>query len=309
MDPAASCNSSEAGPWQALPTGHQRTIGLIAGSGRLPVLVAQGIRAAGHRVVCVGFRGNYEAELPGWCDHFAPASLTHLGKWIRLLKRWDAPQAIMVGKVGKTKMYDPLRYVRNIPDWRAAKIWFLTLRHDRRTDRMLCAVADELKGSGITLIDSTSFIADQMADAGVMTQRRPSASQQRDIQFALPIVLRMGDLDIGQAIAVKDGEVIAVEAIEGTAAMIARAGELCKSGRWTLIKMAKPQQDMRFDVPTVGLGTLDQLKAAGATCLAIQAGKCIMLDKPDFLKQADKLGIAVVGVWPDRPVDGWRGDD
>lgn len=275
---------------------NQRTIGLIAGGGRLPVLVARGIRAAGHRVACVGFRGHYEDELPGLCDEFAVASLTHLGKWIRLLRRWQASQAIMVGKVGKTRMYDPLRYLRNVPDWRAAKIWFLTLRRDRRTDNMLSAVADELKGSGITLIDSTTFIADQMADLGAMTGQKPTAAQQRDIDFALPIVLRMGDLDIGQAVAVKDGEIIAVEAIEGTAAMIARAGQLCKSGGWTLMKMAKPRQDMRFDVPTVGLQTLEQLKAAGAGCLALQAGKCIVLDKPAFLQQARRRGICVVGL-------------
>jgi DUF1009 family protein len=271
-------------------------VGLIAAQGRLPILMAQGIRAAGRHVACVGLRGQYDPQLPALCNHFKTAGLIQLGRWIRLLRRFGVREAVMVGRVRKARMFDPFYLFRQLPDWRAARLWFRTLRHDRRTDALLTAVADELQQGGITLIDSTKYIPQQMADEGVLTRRQPTASQLADIAFALPIVQRMGDLDVGQAVAVRDREVIAVEAIEGTDAMIARAGQLCRSGKWTLIKTAKPRQDVRFDVPTVGLRTIENLKAAGATCLAVEAGKVIMLDKPQVIAAAEKAGIAIVGV-------------
>lgn len=202
----------------------------------------------------------------------------------------------MVGRVAKTRMFRPMRVVRQIPDWRAAKLWYRVLRHDRRNDAMLGAVADELQQAGITLIDSTQYIADQLANAGVMTHHAPSAAQNNDIKFAMPIVSRMGELDVGQSVAVRDREILAVEAIEGTEALISRTGQLCPSGKWTLVKLAKPNQDMRFDVPTVGVATIEQLQAHGGTCLAVQAGKVILLDKPQMIEAADKAGIAIVGI-------------
>ena len=202
----------------------------------------------------------------------------------------------MVGRVRKARMYQPWRVIRQMPDLRAAKLWYRVLRHDRRNDAMLSAVAGELEQAGIALIDSTRYIADQLADAGVMTATRPSAAQAADIEFAMRIAQRMGDLDVGQSVAVRDREIIAVEAIEGTDAMIERAGGLCRAGKWTLLKLAKPNQDMRFDVPTVGLQTIENLKAHGGTCLAVEAGKVILLDKSQLIEAADKAGVAVVGV-------------
>jgi len=271
-------------------------LGLIAGQGRLPILIAQGMRTAGRQVACVGLRDQFDAELPPLCDLFKPAGIIQLGKWIRTLRRWGVTEAAMVGRVKKARMYEPFRWFRQLPDWRAMTLWYRKLRHDKRNDAILGAVADELKSGGITLIDTTQYIPEQMAGEGVLTRAKPSAAQEADIAFALPIVLRMGELDVGQAIAVKEREVIAVEAIEGTDAMIRRTGDLCRNGRWTLIKVAKPKQDMRFDVPTVGLLTIANMKAAGATCLAVEAGKVILLDKPQLLEAADKAGIAVVGV-------------
>lgn len=276
-------------------------IGLIAGQGRLPLLNAQGIRAAGRRVACVGLRDQYDRELPELCDEFATAGIIQLGRWIRTLRRWQVREAVMVGRVSKARMYAPFRLIRQIPDLRAAKLWYRRLRHDKRNDAMLGAVADELAQAGITLIDSTQYISEQMAEPGILTRTRPTSSQMADIQFALPIVARMGDLDVGQSVAVKDREIIAVEAMEGTDAMIRRAGDLCRRGKWTLLKVAKPQQDMRFDVPTVGLLTIENLHAAGATCLAVEAGKVILLDKPKLLEAADEAGVAVVGVKFDPP--------
>ena len=271
-------------------------IGLIAGQGRLPILTARGIHAAGRQVACVGLADQYDPSLVSQCDRFDRAGIIRLGRWVRLLRRWQVREAVMVGRVAKTRMFRPLRVVRQMPDWRAAKLWYRVLRHDRRNDAMLGAVADELQQAGITLIDSTRYITDQLADAGVMTRQGPSAAQDSDIKFALPIVRRMGELDVGQSVAVRDREILAVEAIEGTEALIARAGQLCPAGKWTLVKLAKPNQDMRFDVPTVGVATIEQLQAHGGTCLAVQAGKVILLDKSQMIEAADKASIAIVGI-------------
>jgi len=279
-----------------LQTSPEPPIGMIAAGGQLPILEARGIRAAGRRVVCVGLSGQYDPELPEHCDAFARAGLVQLGKWIRLLRKWGAEEAVMVGKVQKTRIYDPLRLVRYMPDWRAARVWLFKLRNNKQTDYALGVVAEELQAGGVTLIDTTRYIPDSLAGAGPMTDRKPTANQLADIDFAVPITQRMGDLDIGQSVAVRDREIIAVEAIEGTDAMIRRAGELCPSGRWTLVKLAKPEQDQRFDVPTVGPQTIEQLKACGGTCLALEAGKVILVEKEKLLSAADAAGIAVVGV-------------
>ncbi len=272
-------------------------IGLIAGGGRLPVVTAEGMRRTGRPVVCVGLRDHFEPDLPALCDHFATAGMIQLGRWVRLLRRRGVREAVMVGRVDKRRMYDhPLRWFRHRPDWRAARLWFGRLRHDRRTDALLRALADDLQEAGITLIDSTKYIPQYLAEAGPMTRARLGDVLAADIAFALPIIRRLGDLDIGQSLAVKDREIIAVEALEGTDAMIRRAGELCRSGKWALVKVSKPTQDMRFDVPTVGMETIRHLHAARAACLAVEVGKVILLDKPRLLAEADRCGIAVVGV-------------
>jgi DUF1009 family protein len=201
-----------------------------------------------------------------------------------------------VGRVNKLNMYDPMFLVRHFPDVALAWAWTVTCRRDRRSDKILGALADILGRGGVTLIDSTRYIPELMADAGVMTRLGPSASQWKDIRFALPIVRRMGELDIGQSVAVRGCEILAVEAIEGTDLMIDRAGSLCRTGRWTLLKVAKPEQDLRFDVPTVGPGTIERLVRAGASCLAVQAGRTIMLEKERTLEEAGRAGIAVVGL-------------
>ncbi|MAE63523.1 MAG: hypothetical protein CMJ18_04565 [Phycisphaeraceae bacterium] len=273
-----------------------RPIGIIAGQGGLPLAMAAGIRAAGHPVACVGLAGFYDPALPGLCDHFARAGIIRLGRWVRLLQRWGVREAILIGRVRKTRMYEPLKWIRQLPDWRAARLWYRVLRHDRRTDVLLGALADELQRCGITLISTTRYIPEHMASAGNMTRHAPSATQLADIEFALPIIRRLGELDIGQSLAVRDREVIAVEAIEGTDEMIRRAGALCRSGKWTLLKTAKPQQDPRFDVPTVGLLTIENLHRHGATCLAVEAGSVILLDRDEMIAAADRMGVAIVGV-------------
>lgn len=274
----------------------QPPIGLIAGQGLLPVQTARGILAAGRSVACVGLWGQYRPELPGLCRHFQSVGLIQIGRWISNLRRWGCRQAIMAGGVDKTRMYDPLRVFRYIPDLRAARLWYRTLRHDKRTDALLRALAAEIESCGVHLIDCRPYMPDALATPGPMTRRQPTPAQRAAIDFARPLVQRLGELDIGQSIAVAEGEVLAIEAIEGTDALIRRAGSLCKAGGWVLVKMAKPNQDVRFDLPTVGLQTIAELKAARAGCLALEAGKVILLDKPQVLAAADAAGIAVFGI-------------
>ena len=273
-----------------------KVIGLIAGQGRLPFMVAAGARRAGVRVVCVGLAGQADPGLADEVDSFCWVGLLRLNQWIRQLKKEGVTETIMVGRVSKRTMYTPWRILRYLPDWRALRLWYGTLsKKDKRNDTLLGALADELALGGIVLENSVKYCQDHLAQEGVLTDRQPSAWEMRDMEFGWDIVKRMGDLDIGQAIAVKEGEVIAVEAIEGTDGMIERAGGLCKSGGWTLIKTAKPDQDMRFDVPTIGPGTIENLKRNKGRCLVVEAGKTLIVDMPETLKLAQKYKILVVG--------------
>ncbi len=271
-------------------------IGLIAGQGRLPILVAQGMRAEGRRVCCVAFRGHYDPELPQWCDEFRPVGVYRIGSWIRRLRRWRATEAVMVGRVSKARMHDPLRLIRELPDWRAARLWYRRLRHDRRDQAVLAAVIEELHRGGIDLVDSTSYIPDHLASAGVMGSVQPDALQQGDIDFAWPMLQQTTALDIGQAMAVRERDVIAVEALEGSDRMIKRAGELCRTRGWTFLKTSDTDHDARADVPSVGVSTVQTLADAGAGCMALGVGRVILIDRPAVLAAADAAGIAVVGV-------------
>ncbi|MEY4118191.1 MAG: hypothetical protein RLZZ116_1519 [Planctomycetota bacterium] len=271
-------------------------IGLIAGQGALPVIVARGMRAAGRRVCCIGLADQYVPELPALCDDFAEAGVVQLGKWLRLARKFGVREAVMVGRVSKARMHDPLRVFRQLPDWRAFNLWYRKLRHDRRSATLLTALAEDLAKEGLVLIDSTTFIPDHMASEGAMTRRAPTAEQESDIAFGWPLLKQVGSLDIGQSIAVREKDVIAVEAVEGTDRMIERAGELCRKKGWTLLKTARPGHDMRADVPTIGVSTVEKMHAAGGGCIAIGVGRVILVDRPAVLAAADRLGIAVVGV-------------
>lgn len=271
-------------------------LGLIAGQGKLPILIARGMKEAGARVSCVGLAGQYDADLPAACDDFRSAGWVRIGKWMRLLRRWGITHAVMVGGVKKERMHDPLRFFRQIPDLRAAIVWYRYLRHDRRNATVLRAVAAELARGGITLMDSTTYIPDHLATPGVMTRCQPTAAQQQDINFGWPLLTQIVELDIGQSIAVRDRDVIAVEAVEGTDRLIERAGALCRARGWTLLKTASTRHDMRADVPTIGVQTIETVARSGGGCIAVGAGRVILVDKPAVLAAAQKHGIAVVGV-------------
>ena len=270
-------------------------LGLIAGEGLFPLLVARGARSAGRSVVCAAFTGSASPELQNEVDSLKWVGVLRLGQWIRMLRAAGCEQAIMVGRVRKSQMYSRWRYFQYVPDLRTIKIWFTRLRRDKRDHAVLLAVADELAKEGITLIDSTAYCADQLSSAGVMTRTQPSASQWADIHFGYQICKSVSRMDIGQAIGVMDKDVIAVEAVEGTNVMIERAGRYCKVGGWTLIKVANTQQDMRMDVPSIGVTTIEKLAEARAGCLVLEPGKTILLEKQKVLDLADQLKIAVVG--------------
>ena len=266
-------------------------LGLIAGEGIFPLLVARGARAAGRRVVCAALAGSATPQLREECDKFKWVGISRLGRWTKLLKSAGCSDAIMVGRVLKTKMYDPLRYIRYIPDLTSARLWMTRLRHDRSPQAILSAIADTLAEQGITLIDSTTYTKDQLAAPGVMTQRQPTESQWKDIRAGWEICQSVSRMDIGQSIAILNKDVIAVEALEGTNAMIERAGQLCKLPGWTLIKVANKQQDMRMDVPTIGVTTLEKLRDAKAGCVVLEPGKTVLLEKQKVLELAERYKI------------------
>src|SRR5215510_4978260 len=266
-------------------------LGLIAGNGRFPFLVLDAARGAGHDVTVVALK---EETFPELADVAArtPASVVHwislgqLGKCISVLKDAGVTRAVMAGQVKHTKLFD----VR--PDLTALSV-LLRLKA-RNTDALISAVADVLRDNGIELLDSTAFLAPLMARAGVLTARTPTAEEQAELDFGYRIADAIAGMDIGQMIVVKAAAVVAVEAMEGTDAVIARAGQLAGSGV-RIVKVAKPKQDMRFDVPVVGVSTIDAMNAAGATVLSVDAGKTLMIDGSAIIKAANEAGIVIVG--------------
>ncbi len=272
-------------------------IGLIAGGGRLPILVAKGLREAGHTVHGLGLSSQYEEELPELCDSFRDVGLLRVGTWGKALRGTGARHAIMVGKVDKARlMHDRWKLVRNVPDVRTVVAWYRHLRHDKRSHAVLAAIAEELDRQGVSLIDSTSPIPDHLAEPGVMTATKPTAEQLADVEFAWPLLGELLRLDIGQSLSVRERDVISVEGVEGTDGMIERTGGLCRRSGWTLIKGARAGHDRRSDVPTIGLQTIENLHRHGGRCLAIAAGDVIMLDRDQTIQRADELGVAIVGI-------------
>lgn len=271
-------------------------LGIIAGGGRLPFLVADGAKKAGLRVICVSLVDNVEESLLSTVDVLYRTNPARPGSWIRKLKKHNVATAVMVGRVAKWKLFTPWRIPRYLPDWRAFRVYYWRLRgKNKLTDSLLNALADELASGGIFLENSIMYCEEHLATKGVMTKNQPSLQVKSDIEFGWPIAKKLGDLDIGQSIAVREKEVIAVEAIEGTDEMIKRAGQFCRSGGWTLIKVAKPNQDMRFDVPCVGPDTIRNLVKNKGKCLVVEAGKTIIIDKSETIKLANQMGIAVLG--------------
>ena len=266
-------------------------LGLIAGNGRFPFLVLEAARGAGHDVTVIALE---EETFPEIADAAArpPAAGLHwisigqLGACIRHLKDAGVTRAVMAGQVKHTKLFD----VR--PDLALGKV--LMRLAVKNTDSLISGVADVLRDEGIDLIDSTAFLQPLMAGPGTLTRRAPDADERCDLEVGYRVADAIAAIDVGQAVAVKSAAVVAVEAMEGTDAMIARARQLAGPGV-RIVKVAKPNQDMRFDVPVVGVSTIEAMKAAGATLLSVDAGKTLMIDGEAVVRAADEAGICMVG--------------
>jgi DUF1009 family protein len=272
-------------------------LGLIAGNGRFPFLVLDAARGAGHDVTVVAITEEAFPDLAEAAARPPPAalhwvSLGQLGTCIRLLKTAGVTTAVMAGQVRHTKLFADI-----IPDMTLLGV--LMRLKARNTDALIAGVADALRDHGIDLIDSTGFLAPLLAREGVLTRRDPTDEQRADLAFGYQIADALAALDIGQTIAVKSAAVVAVEAMEGTDAVIARAGRLAGRGV-RIVKVAKPNQDMRFDVPVVGVSTIEAMGVAGADALSVDAGKTLMIDGEAIVRAADEAGIAIVGRFVER---------
>jgi DUF1009 family protein len=272
--------------------GDAMKLGLIAGNGRFPFLVLDAARAMGHDVTIVAIREEASKDLevaaaktPAVSFHWL--SVGQLSACLDILTKARVSHALMAGQVKHTRIFTGLR-----PDFMLLSI--LGRLGARNTDSLIGAVADVLRDRGIELIDSTTLLQPMLAGSGPLTDRVPTADETKNLEFGYRIADAIAALDIGQTIAVKHQAVVAVEAMEGTDEVIGRAGYLAGPGV-TVIKVAKPNQDMRFDVPVVGLATMQALRVAGATLLSIDAGKTLIFDREAFFSSANEAGIAVVG--------------
>jgi DUF1009 family protein len=272
-------------------------IGLLAGWGRFPLAFARKARSSGIPVVCVGLRGMASPELTHVVGRFHWCHPTRLGRMIRLFKRERVERLVMAGKVMKGDLMNaPWRLLMLLPDWRAARLWYSRRRNDNRDNTLLEAVVDEFASDGIRIESALDLCPELLVPPGLLTRRKPNAREDADIAFGWELAREMGRLDVGQSVAVKERSVLAVEAIEGTDQAIARAGVLCRSGGFVVVKVAKPSQDMRFDVPTVGCLTVETLHRAGGGVLAIEADKTIVLDREETVALANRYGISIIAL-------------
>jgi DUF1009 family protein len=271
----------------------------MAGWGRYPILIAEALRRQGRRTYCLGVKQHADPRLAELCHDFEWVGLGRLGQSIRYFRRHGVRQVTMAGKIHKVLLYQPWLWWRHLPDWRTVRRFyphFVATKKDRKDDTLLRAVIDEFALDGIVFGPATDYVPELLVKFGRLTRRGPTHAQRRDIEFGWNVAKELGRLDIGQSVAVKDRATLAAEAIEGTDACIRRAGTLCRAGGFTLVKVAKPQQDMRFDVPTIGLGTLETMVQAGGRVLAIEAGKTIILDQPQVLSFADANRLVIVAL-------------
>lgn len=277
--------------------GSREKLGLIAGNGKFPFLIIDAARSQGFDVVVAAIK---EETFPEIESRGAAAvhwlSLGELSRLIETFKKEGVSRAIMAGQVKHKQIFSSIR-----PDWRLAKL--LLSLGTRNTDSLLGAVAKVLGDEGIVLENSTTFLEPLLAKAGVLTKRAPSEQEKKNIEYGRSVAHSLAQYDIGQTVVIAEAACVAVEAMEGTDATIERAGQIMASldseastlsRALTVVKIAKPNQDMRFDVPIVGVKTIETMQKAGATCLALNAGKCLFLDGNDVILAADKAEICVV---------------
>lgn len=261
--------------------------GLIAGNGEFPFLVIEGAKRAGAKLCVVAIKEETDPKINDAAENVLWLGLGQLGKMISYFKKHDVEKVMMAGQVKHVQIFSG-----SLPDMRMMKmLWNLPRRN---TDALIGGVADEIAKEGIELIDSTTLISDHLAPEGLLSKRPPSDIEQQNIDYGLHIAGEIARLDLGQTIVVRASACVAIEAMEGTDETILRAGKLAR-GKLTVVKVAKPHQDMRFDVPVVGVPTIEHMLTAGATCLSISAGKTLIFNRSEMLALADKNRIAVIG--------------
>jgi len=274
-------------------------IGMLAGWGQFPIVVTRALKKQGFRVVILGLKDHTPPELRELCDVYYEVGLGRMGAAIRYFKRHDVRRATMAGKIHKVILFRRFAWLKHFPDWTCLKTFYphwIAKTKDRKDDTLLSTIADGFFKHGIVFAPATDFAPELLVNFGILAGRRLSKGQQKDIQFGWQLAKEMGRLDVGQTVAVKGQAVLAVEAVEGTDACIARAGQLCPQGGFTIVKVAKPNQDMRFDVPTIGVDTIKNVAKAGGRVLAIQADRTIVLDRDELASCARKLGVSVVAI-------------
>jgi UDP-2,3-diacylglucosamine hydrolase len=269
-------------------------VGLLAGWGRFPFVFAEKARSLNIPVVCVGIRDEASPELATLVDRFYWAGMAKLGRIIRCFKKEGVQQIVMAGKIHKVRMNTPFRLWRLLPDWRMLKAWFRRPRSDNKDDTILLGLIDEFAADGMTFASALDLCPELLVKIGILTRRGLSSREEGDVAFGWELAKEMGRLDVGQSVAVRERAVLAVEAMEGTDQAILRAGQLCPRGGFVVVKVAKPQQDMRFDVPTIGAATIETMRQAGARVLAVEADKTIVLDQEQTVALADRYGISII---------------
>ena len=268
-----------------------KSLCLIAGLGELPALVSSEAKKKGYNVIGIALQPPADDTLKPFVDDFHKVRIGQLGRLISLLKKLSVSEVVLAGKVPKNLLYRNKRDL--IPDARALKLLF-SLK-DRSDDTIMTAFVNELQKEGFRILNITAFTKNLLTPEKILTHKKPTKTELQDIEFGWKIAKKLGMLDIGQTVVIKDKAVMAVEAIEGTDEAITRGGHLAKGGA-VVIKVSKPGQDMRFDVPVVGNSTIITMKKAKAGVLAVEANKTIILDMKDFIKEADKSGLVVIGV-------------
>ncbi|WP_242632229.1 LpxI family protein [Rubripirellula amarantea] len=273
-------------------------VGLIAGWGRFPVEVAEALVRDGRRVACVAIRGHASSELESICDHVWWSGIGKLGGHIAYFRRSGVQDVTMAGKIFKAEvLYGGSLWLRHFPDLTCLRTFGPHLfgrRRDARDDSLLTAVVNTYDRMGMTIRSATDLAPELLMKRSQLSGGKISTSLQSDIETGWHVAKQMGGMDIGQTITIKDGTVLAVEAIEGTDACIKRTGELCRRGGWTLVKVSKPDQDMRFDVPTIGPQTIQMVRQAGGKAIVVEAEKTIIVDREVTLQAAKDAGITLV---------------
>lgn len=265
-----------------------KPIGILAGGGQFPHLFCKAAQKAGRRVFITGHKGETAPDLEELADQFCWVKLGQLGKTIKFFKQHSVEEVVFLGTITKTRIFRDI-----FPDIRGLSLWNkIDIKQD---DAILRAIAGELERDGITVLDSTYYLQELLFPTGVLSRKKPTRDQWKDIQFGFEMAKAIGHLDIGQCVIVREQTVLAVEAIEGTDAAIRRGGALGKE-QAVVVKVRKPDQDFRFDLPAIGLQTIQSMAEVGAKVLAVEKGQALLFDAPATIEAANKAGICVVGV-------------